>query len=230
MKGYRRIIPAGMISFLLMALFLSCVDDNYSDIRIDDSTRWKPDLSLPLGEGTLDVNDFFSGYSQIDSIPGDTSRVVFDDSLFNLHQVSIQTDYSFDYSLDQFIDSAAHIDRATIYIRVWNHYPTACRMQLYLNNEALEPVDSLFDEPARVDPGRINAEGIVTQPNKHLFEVALNRKDIETLFDAGNIRVAGEVFLFNDELEQVAFYSDYYIRLEAFLRVRLNIPRNSWYL
>jgi len=98
MKRIYGIIPAGMIPFLLSALLFSCIEDNYRDIRIDDSTRWEPYLALPVGAGTVDVNDFFRQYIPPDSFPSDTTRVFFNDSLYLLAQTTVLSEYRLDFS------------------------------------------------------------------------------------------------------------------------------------
>src|SRR6056297_2547814 len=132
MKRIHGIIPVGMIPFLLSVLLFSCIENNYRDIRIDDSTRWEPYLALPVGEGTIDVNEFFRQYVPPDPLPSDTTCVFFNNEPYILAQNSAQAEYSLDFAIEDYVDSSRYIQKALVFFRVTNHYPTAARIQLYL--------------------------------------------------------------------------------------------------
>jgi len=227
MRRIYGIIPAGVIPLLLSVLFFSCLEDDYLDIRIDDSTRWEPDLALPVGEGMVDVNGFFQQYVQPDTFPGDTIRVFFNDSLYPVAQNSALANYRLDFSVEEYIDSSRYIKKARVFFRVTNHYPTSARLQLYLYDDRQVVIDSVFSKPPQIEPGKTQDDSIVDVPAEQLVEVNLPREKINRLFDAAGVLVRARVFLENDALENIYLFSDKAIEVEVFLRVQLSLKKQD---
>ncbi|MBS3808282.1 MAG: hypothetical protein KGY60_12315 [Bacteroidales bacterium] len=227
MKRIYGIIPAGMIPFLLSALLFSCIEDNYRDIRIDDSTRWEPYLALPVGAGTVGVNDFFRQYIQPDSFPSDTTRVFFNDSLYRLAQTTVLTEYRLDFSIEEYIDSSRYIQKGLVFFRVTNQYPTAARLQLYLYRNQQEVIDSVFPQPQPIEAGRTRKDSIVDAPSVQLLKVNLSRKQINRLFVADGVLLHGRIFLENEALGKVYLFPNKGIDVEVFLRVQLSLKKED---
>jgi len=227
MKRIYGIIPAGVIPFLLSVWLFSCIEDNYRDIRIDDTTRWEPVLALPVGEGVVHVNEFFQQYQPPDTFPSDTTRVVFEDSLYQLARNSVLTNYPLEFSPEEYIDSSRYIKNARVYFRVTNHYPTSARLQLYIYRSQLEVIDSVFADPQHIDPARMRNDSTVDKPTEQLLEVSLPPEKITRLFVADGILVYGRIFLENAALENIYLFRDKGIDVEVFMRVQLSLKKED---
>mgnify|MGYP006285591097 CR=1 FL=1 len=227
MKRLYGIILAGMIPFLLSVLLFSCIENNYRDIRIDESTRWEPYLALPVGEGTIDVNEFFRQYVPPDPFPSDTTRIFFDNEPRILAQNSARAEYSLDFSIEEYVDSSRYIQKALVFFRVTNHYPTAARMQLYLYRDQQEVFDSVFSEPQQIEPGKMGNDSMVDTPAEQLLKVDLPGEQIERLFVADGVLVHGRVFLENDAVQEIYLFPDQGMEVEVFLRVQLSLRKDD---
>jgi hypothetical protein len=201
----------------------SCLDENFDQISLDDSGPWDPVVALPIGNGRLDVNDYFSDYILPDSIPGDTIRVSFDGEDYLLADQKIEADYSFSYSLYHYLDSPDLIRYARFFLRVENHYPTACQVQIYVEDAPGQAVDSIFDAPPIAEPAKTDDEGQVTGPSSQLFSADLDSTDVQTLFDNSRITTVGSVVLQDESREMISIYSGQYIQFTVFMEVALRL-------
>ncbi|MCF8336230.1 MAG: hypothetical protein K9H65_06480, partial [Bacteroidales bacterium] len=95
MNRYKKVIPVGVIFFIISMVLCSCLEDNLTDIRLDDDTRWKPDLSLPVGEKRLNVNEYFEEFTQIEDA---TFPVYYENSLYELDEYGIESEGVVEYS------------------------------------------------------------------------------------------------------------------------------------
>jgi len=214
----------------LLFIFLagtSCLDENFDDIRLDDSGFWEPVVAIPLGNGRLDINDFFAGYILPDSIPGDTNRVFFDDEDYILADHQIEAEYSFDYSVYHYLDSPEQVRYAKFFLRLENYYPTACSMQIYLEDASGQAVDSIFDAPPTAAPAETGDDGQVIEPSSQLFSVDLDSADVQTLFDGSRIRAVGKLILWEEKQEDVYIYSSQFIHLTVFMRLGLRLKEED---
>src|SRR6056297_1398290 len=105
MAGFKRIIPIGVISFFLSLALFSCVEDNLTDIHWDEEDYWKPDISFPVGKGSVNVNSYFERFGHLDGLSSDTIPVYYDDSLYNLIDYQIAAEDTLSYRLSDKITS-----------------------------------------------------------------------------------------------------------------------------
>jgi len=215
-------------SLLLMCLAgTSCLDENFDDIRVDETDSWEPVVAIPVGNGSLDVNDFFAGYIRPDSIPGDTSRVFFDEDDYILSDRQIEADYSFDYSLYHYLDSPDQVRYAMFFLRLENHYPAACRVQIYVEGAGGQVADSVFDAPPIAAPAETDDDGRVKEPSSQLYSAGLDSTDVRTLFDGSRIRAVGELLLQDETGGVLTLYSSQYIHLTVFMEVGLRLKKED---
>ncbi|MGM0530773.1 MAG: hypothetical protein ACQER7_05430 [Bacteroidota bacterium] len=223
----KRIIPVGVIFFFMSMALFSCVEDNLTDIRWDRENHWKPDLSVPIGDDTVNVDNYFEQYQEFDDIPGTIFPLYYEDSLYRLVDSQIGTEDSLDYSLADHINSSRYIEYLSIHVRTWNTYPTKSRVQLYfrkMKDGNWIVLDSLFDAPKIIESGEVDEERKVIRPAKQEFNVALDQKQIdEIVYPSENLLVKAFISVTAEDLDTVRFDSDYEIRMEAAARVKLNI-------
>ncbi|MFP4621203.1 MAG: hypothetical protein ACLFM7_07815 [Bacteroidales bacterium] len=105
MAPLKKIIPFGVVSFFFLAALFSCVEDNLSDIRWDEEDHWKPDISIPLGKGSMDVDNYFEANRDV-NIPFDTIPLYYEDSLYHFDEHQIAAEDSLDHGVKQFRSKA----------------------------------------------------------------------------------------------------------------------------
>ncbi len=218
----KRIIPAGMIAFLLSIALFSCVEDNFENIRWDEADHWKPELSVPLGDGSVDVNNYFEQYNLPDFFPDDTFPVFYEDSRYSLIEGQIATRDSFEYSLADQINSSRYIEWMTVHFRVWNTYPTSGKVQVYFR-EGPTTLLTLFEEPKTIEAASPDEEGRVRRAVTQEFEVVFDEEAIEHVYEGNNFLVEASISVTREDLDSIRFYEDYEIRMEAAAGVKLNV-------
>lgn len=227
MASLKRIIPIGVIFFFVSMALFSCVEDNLTDIRWDPEDHWKPDLSVPIGDDTVDVDNYFEQYQEFGDIADTIFPVYYEDSLYRLIDSQIGTEDSLDYSLADHINSSRYIEYLSIHVRTWNTYPTQSRVQLYfrkVKDGNWIVLDSLFDEPKTIESGEVDEERKVIRPAKQEFNATFDRKLIdEVVYPSENLLVKAYISVTAEDLDTARFYSEYEIRMEAAARVQLNI-------
>jgi len=227
MKRICGTIPLGVVPFLLVVVLFSCVEDDYRHIRIDDSTRWEPHLALPVGKGTLDLNGFFQEYSQPETFPAGTTQVFFEGEPYLLAREIVFIEHYLDYSIRQYVDSAHYIQQARLFFRVNNYYPAGGRLQLYLQGDQGEVLDSVFPAPQTIEPGEAAGDNRVREPGRNLLEAGLGREQIDQLFEASGMLVEGRVDLGHEATSEIYLFRKEAIELEVFLRVRLRFRKED---
>ena len=214
----------GISSLLLMILAgTSCLDESFDEISLEKSGPWEPVVAIPIGNGRLDVNDYFSDYILPDPIPGDTILVFFDDEKYVLADQQIEADYTFRYSLYHYLDSPDLIRYARFFLRVENHYPATCQVQIYVEDATGRAVDSIFDAPPIMEPAETDDDGRGTGPSSQLFSADLDTTDVQMLFDNSRIRTVGRLFLQDESNAMISMHSGQYVYLTVFMEVALRL-------
>ncbi len=212
--------------FLLLVLWLfilpSCIDDNYSDIVIDDSLNWKPDLSVPVGEGDVELNSYFEHHSFYDSIPLDSFLVYYEDSLYYLDKKRIQDTFHLNFSMNQFIEEKDKIQYLSLRLAIRNGYPTKTETQVYLYY-GRQLLDSLFSEKLIIEPGEVDEEHNVYRPSYQQVDVPLDSSEINNLYKADHAVFHGGIYVTNESLEEIKFYEDYKVNAKIGLQAKLKV-------
>ena len=128
MNGLKMTFRVGLILCTLPMIWISCLEKPVDDIRLDNQTAWKPDLSLPIGKDTIKVNNYFEKFTIIDSFPRGIFPVYYEDSLFELDVLQIKSTRIMQGSLSDYVDSLRYVEYLSLHIRVWNTYPTFGKM------------------------------------------------------------------------------------------------------
>ena len=219
---YNRAIARFFSLLLLLFVLSSCIDDNYSDIEIDDSINWEPNISVPVGEGSIRVDSYFGHHTFPDSIPVDSFLVYYEDNLFYLTDKRIQDTFHLNFTMDEFIEERENIKYLSLRLAIRNGYPTKTETQVYLYY-GRELLDSLFSEKLIIDPGKVNKKQNVYQPSYIQHDVSLDSSEIDNLYRADHAVFQGAIYVTNEKLEEVKFYEDYNVNAQIGLQAKLRV-------
>lgn len=208
-------------------IFPSCIDDNYSDIVLDDSLNWKPDLSVPVGEGDVEVDSYFSHHNIADSIPVDSFPVYYEDSLYYLVEKHIQDTFHLNYSMNQFIEERDNIQYLSLRLAIRNGYPTKAESQIYLYYGP-QLLDSLFSEKLVIEPGEVDEEQDVYRPSYQQRDVPLDSSQIDNLYQADHAVFHGAIYVSNESLNEIKFYEDYKVNAQIGLQAKLKVQPSDF--
>ena len=223
MKFIRIFTLQGVNFFLIIFLFAACIEDDFSDVALDESVRWQPDISFPLGEASLNVNNYFSSLSVIDTFPIDTFFVFFQDSLHRLNIPAIEITENINFAMKQVASDPSFINYLKIKIIIDNSYPTRISTQLYFNDGNDKILDSLFADRKLIQPAEVTDEGISTSPVRKIIEVELDASRIDEIYQTESLYLYGLVQLSNENLDKIHFYKSYNIKIQLGLQAGLDI-------
>jgi|GEM_PF-2191344 len=231
-KSKRIILNRAMTRFFSLILLWwfilpSCIDGNYSDIVIDDSINWQPDISVPVGEGNIEVGSYFNHHSFQDSIPVDSFPVYYEDSLFNLAEKRIQDTFHLNFTMDEFIEERENIQHLSLRLSLRNGYPTKTESQVYLYY-GRQLLDSLFSEKLIIEPGEVDEGQNVYRPSYIQHDVSLDSSEIDNLYRADHAVFHGAIYVTNENLEEIKFYEDYKVNAQIGLQAKLKVQPSDF--
>jgi hypothetical protein len=204
-------------------LFIAaCVDDDFTDISVNDSTRWTPDISVPVGEGDVKVAHYFEDYESPVSYPVDSFLVYFEDSLYYLPDQQITDTFHLNFTMDQFSENKDNILYLSLRLVIRNGYPTQVGTQVFLYGGS-QLLDSLFSEELIVKPGKVNKQEQVVEPSYKKIDVECDSTTIDNLYKADRAIVYGSVSVTNENLEKVKFYEDYEVNIQMGVQAKLKV-------
>ncbi len=170
------IYKAFATAFLLAFLLFSCYKTDPD--KISDDIKWKPDVSLPMGETELSLT------SVPDKVPPFRySKILYD---------------TLDFGISDIFDSRGEIDSMMFRINLVNEFPAECDVIIFYPEygQGLDYDRSLTgDEPIVIAPGKIDSDGKSTIPSKKQVDIWLTSKQVDQLFTADILVVRG---LIND--------------------------------
>lgn len=213
--------------FFVLIFTSSCIDDDFKDITVDDSLKWTPDLSAPVGEGNIEIDHYFDAYSMPDSFPVDTFPVYYRDSLYNLPKLQIADTFHLNFSMDQFSENRDNIIYLSIRLAVRNGYPTETESQVYLYKGS-SLLDSLFKERLKISPGKVNEASEVIESSYEQVDVYCDSTKIDNLYKADHAVVYGAVSVKNENLEQIRFYEEYRVNVQMGLQAELKVKPSDF--
>lgn len=214
------------ITFILTISF-SCVEDDFTDISVDDSVKWTPDISVPVGEGNIEIDHYFDTYSVPDSFAVDTFPVYYLDSLYYVPKIQIADTFHLNFSMDQFSENRDNIIYLSIRLAIRNGYPTESESQVYLYNGA-QLLDSLFNKKLKIAPGKVNDESRVVKSSYKQLDVFCDSTKIDNLYKADHAVVYGAIYVSNKNLEQIRFYEEYKVNIQMGLQAELRVKTSDF--
>jgi hypothetical protein len=203
------------------------MDDGFTDISVDDSLNWTPDISVPVGEGDIKVDQYFDKYSLPGSFPVDTFPVYYMDSLYYVPKIQIADTFHLNYSMDKFSENRDNIVYLSLRLTTRNSYPTESKSQVYLY-QGPRLLDSLFNQKLRIDPGKVNDEYKVIESSYKQVDVYCDSTKIDNLYKADHAVVYGAISVTNENLEQIRFYEDYKVNVQMGLQAELKVKPSDF--
>ncbi|MBN2610289.1 MAG: hypothetical protein JXB00_01910 [Bacteroidales bacterium] len=215
-----RIYPVFLLVLITTA---GCFEDTIENIS--DSVLINSSYSLPVGEVTYQVNDYFEALGSF-NIPWPDS-VAYNDIVYpNYTDIVEKTDIKqFDFA--NLGGNIEKIKSITLRIIIENGYPTEARAQVYFTNY-FSLYDPLF--PAGVEtipPATVDQNGIVTQPYTVIKDILLDEYMLENLTGYTNIEIIGQVATKKPDTRIVKFYTDYKLKIHIGLRAELEFNLNE---
>jgi hypothetical protein len=223
MKAFKKFTLRGVNFFFLIVLLSSCLEDNFTDISLDDSIQWEPNWSVPVGEASMTVENYFNSLAYIDSFPIDTFFVYFEDSLYRLDVPVIETEEEIDFSLSELASAPSNILYLKIKVITENSFPASVKNQVYFYGENGVLIDSLFSSSETLKPGTIDAENARVVPSREITEVEIDTTRIDNIFQTDQLRIKSAIQLSPDDMKAVTFKESYDIHIKMGLQARLSI-------
>ena len=220
--AFNRVVARFFLFFLTGFLFSSCLEDDFTDVKVDDSMKWEPSVSVPVGSATLDVNNFFDTYQSPDSMALDSFPVFYEDSLYYISQIRIVDTFQADFSMANFAEERDYINRLAFRFTLRNGYPTKTESQVYFRSGD-EILDSLFAEKLEIPPGKVNDNQEVSEVSFYQEDIPFDSVRIDKLYKATDAIFWGAVYVTREELADIRFYKDYSVLVQIGLKAELNI-------
>jgi len=220
--AFNRALARFFLFFLTGLLFSSCMEDNFANIKVGDSMKWEPSVSVPVGRGSLDVNNFFDTYQLPDSVALDSLPVFYEDSLYYISQIRIVDTFQIAFSMSNFSEERDYINRLAFRFTLRNGYPTKTESQVYFKS-GTEILDSLFTEKLEIPPGNVDENQEVSQVSFYQKDIPFDSARIDELYKATEAVFWGAVFVTRDELSDIRFYKDYEVHVQMGVKAELNI-------
>jgi len=239
-------LKIGIILIIILNIsFFSCIDENITNIA--ESVEINSSYSLPIGNILYSINDYFELLDslnldtlhldtlQLDSIqPLFYGYVGFNDTVYMNLKYAVDTLIlkEFDFStLDEDLDK---IKAITFVLIIDNDFPTETRAQVYLADESMTYIDSIFsDGPLVILPPDLDDEGI---PLEHSHDIRIYPVS-DSLIAGGNLEdvryilIFGYVKTIRSDVKISKFYSDYdlYIHIGARVELEYNTSDINFY-
>ena len=220
---------AARIFLLITFVFISfsCIDRDFLNVQTGNDLRWRPDLSIPLGEGNLSVNSFFSHYSLPDTFPGDTFPVYFEDSLYYLADEYITDTVNVAFSMSNLSDQRDNIEYLSIRTAVKNGFPTECKTQVYLVDGS-QVIDSLLPGNFTLEPAAVNEAGQVVERSFTKLDIPCDSLRINRLYAADHMHILLTIKTTHEALPQVQFYERYVSNIQIGIQAGLTIDADDF--
>lgn len=211
------------ISILVFCLFTGCYKEKI--ISISDSVQINSSYSLPIGEITYQVNDYFEGLDTVSYFTLDS--VAYNDTIYpNITRVINKIDIE-SFDIANLIGNTDNIKSITFRLIIINGFPTKCRIQTYLTSFP-DLTDSLFENGAEtVPPAYIDQQGMVIEPSITLKDIPVSPLMLENLPDYTFINVRGEVSTTRQDIRIVRFFPYYELRIHIAVRIEMEYNINE---
>lgn len=213
---------------VLVFIFFSCIDKDFLNVRTGEDLQWKPNLSVPLGEGSLSVSSFFSQYQLPDTFPGDTFPVYFEDSLYYLDNEYITDTVNVAFAMTNLSDQRDNIEFLSIRTVFKNEFPTECKAQVYLVDDD-QVIDSLLPVDFTLKPATVDEDGQVIKRSFTKLDIPCDSLRIDRLYLTDYMHVSLAIKTTHETLWQVQFYERYVSQIQLGIQAGLKIDADDFY-
>jgi hypothetical protein len=222
--------------YIINILFVSCIDENITNIS--ESLEINSSYSLPIGDVSYDINDYFDLLKslnldtivpdtvQIDTIqqpPEDSLGLVgYNDTIYTNIQYVVDTLIYHDFDFSSLGEDLEKIKAITFVSIIDNDFPTETKVQVYFAGEAMTIIDSLFsDGPYLISPPDLDNEGIPLDRPPEIITTPVSESVIAHLPDIRQIIVYGYVKTLRPDVNISKFYSYYILSMHIATRIEL---------
>ena len=231
------------IIFIIESLFISCIDKNISNIS--ESLEINSSYSLPIGDVSYDINDYFELLKdlgldtllpdtvQIDTIQsqyGDSLGLVeYNDTLYENIKYVVDTLIYKEFNFSSLGDDLEKIKAVTFVSIINNDFPTETHMQVYLADESTAIIDSLFSSgPYFFSPPELDGDGIPVDRPLDIVTTPVSEYIIENLAEVRYIIVYGYVKTLRPDIDISKFYSYYILSIHIAVRIELEFNTSEF--
>jgi hypothetical protein len=176
----------------------------------------------------LAVNDYFEDFAIVDTFPIDTFPVFYEDSLFFLNVIHIETSDSLEFNMESVSRQAENIEYLNIRLIIENGYPTSSLAQVFFENESGLLIDSLLPSRKFIKPGKVNEKEKVIESSYNKVNVEFNKSRIRSLYEADKIRFYASVLVTSDDLQTVKFYQEYKVKAKMGIQAKLKMEPSDF--
>ena len=234
-------LKIGIISILILNIsFFSCIDENITNIS--ESVEINSSYSLPIGDISYDINDYFELLKSLDldTIVPDTMQidtiqsqyrdslglVGYNDTLYTNIKYVVDTLIYTEFDFSSVEDDIEKIKAITFVSIVNNDFPTETKVQVYFADEFRAVIDSLFSTgPYIISPPELDNQGKPVDRHPDISTTPVSDYLISNLPEVRQIIVYGYVRTLRPDIDISKFYS-YYI-LSVHLGVRIELEFNT---
>ncbi len=230
-------LKIGIISIIIISVaFFSCIDENITNIS--ESVEINSSYSLPIGEVIYSINDYFELLDslnldtlQLDTLQLDSLRalfpgdVEFDDTVYVNIKYAVDTLIMKEFDFSTLGEDLEKIKAITFVLIIDNDFPTETRAQVYLSDESMTSIDSIFrDGPLVILPPDLDNNGIPVDNPPDIGYYPVSDSIIRNLASIRNIIIYGYVKTTRLDVDIAKFYSDYdlYIHIGARIELEYN--------
>jgi hypothetical protein len=230
-------IKIGIISILILNIsFFSCIDENITNIS--ESVEINSSYSLPVGEVIYSINDYFElldslglDTMQLDTLQLDSLRALYpgyvgyEDTVYVNIKYAVDTLLRKQFDFSSLGDNLEKIKAITFVLIIDNEFPTETHAQVYLSDESMTFIDSIFsDGPLVILRPDLDNNGIPVNKPPDIKYYPVSESVIENLASINNIMIYGYVETLRSDVDISKFYSDYelYIHIGARIELEFN--------
>lgn len=193
-----RIRLSALLAGISIVFLFSCLRDLPEELP--SGYEWNPDVAFPIGEAEFGI----------------PTEIGFDSSLLQTDTTGLPLYSSYEYipfsesievDFESFLGSRDLVRYIILRMNIYNGYPSEVYVQGYFRNAAGTAVDSLFDAPVLLEPGRLAGGGETAEYVLTQRDVLFEQDAIDRLYQSETFEVAGRVQL-------VDFFPQYSFRIE----------------
>jgi hypothetical protein len=219
--------------YIINILFISCIDENITNIS--ESVEINSSYSLPIGDVLYSINDYFELLDslgldtlQLDTLQLDSLRALYPGYVGYEDTVYVNIKYAVDTLLRKQFDFSSlgndldKIKAITFVLIIDNEFPTETHAQVYLADESMTFIDSIFSGgPLVILRPDLDNNGIPIDKSPDIRYYPVSESIIENLAIINNIMIYGYVETLRSDVDISKFYSDYELYIHIGVRVEL---------
>ncbi len=227
-------LKIGALSCIIFnILFISCIDENITNIS--ESIEINSSYSLPIGDVLYSINDYFDLLDslgldtlELDTLQLDSLRALYpgyvgyEDTVYVNIKYAVDTLLRKQFDFSSLGDDLDKIKAITFVLIIDNEFPTETHAQVYLADESMAFIDSIFsDGPLVILRPDLDNNGIPVDKPPDIRYYPVSESIIENLASINNIMIYGYVETLRSDVDISKFYSDYELYIHIGVRIEL---------